>query len=798
MFKKFFNLNKIIPYSILAIPTTYADTKANIFDDWVVEYGCYQRANKLCTGYYSEPSYAELDSYPSILPIQITADSVEITSSNVSNFKGNVLAKQGNKHVYADFAVITSDPNTGDLKNILANGNVKLMQPGLRIDGVRANLDETNKTKNIFDANFRYYPRHARGQAKKIEIIDDNILKMEKASYTTCAPNNNSWLLKAKTVKLNKAKGRGESTHTKLYLNNIPVFYAPYFNFPIDNKRHSGFLLPQFQSSNIDGISIAIPYYFNIAPNYDYTITPRYMSKRGLKFANEYRYLTTINHGKLDFNFLFNDKAYKNYVAENIAVPRGISQDDLRHKGLRYTNFRYLFGFKNYTNLASNLFLEIDFNKTSDDNYLYDFENDTNENIATTSLLQQAKLNYYNNLGSLTFNLQQYQTLHPYDGPVAEEAYKKLPEIDFQSNDFFPYNNFEGLFSFNFTDFKKKAIDYPNYVLGITAKRTYLKPSFAYEFLDTAWSFTPKIQLDHLRYDDLNNNLSSSSRTIPVVSLDLKTFFERDSKIFNDYFIQTLEPRIKYLYVPNRLQDSLPVFDSGVYDFDYYQVFRDNRYSGLDRQSEANQVSLGITKRFINSNSGEEQLNLNIGIIRYLRNLTPRLDELQELNLDRRWSPFAMRVDYKLQRNMELEASWVTDGATTKQAGFNLQYKQDNTNVFNIGYEHRRVEEQIRQFNTSVAWDINSNIRLLGKYSYDLNNSRTLNNIAGFEYHSCCTILRLVFDREYRVSGVEYQNQKYDNRVRLQLVLKGLTDAGNLRTGYLTEEISGYIPDDNI
>ena len=613
--------------------------------------------------------------------------------------------------------------------------------------------------------------------ANKIEVFDNGIMNLPNASYTTCQPNNNTWYLKAKKIKFNKNTGRGEAWHTKMYLKNIPIFYLPYLNFPIDKRRQTGFLIPSLEGHSRNGTSFSLPFYWNIADNYDYTITPIYMSKRSFKFDNTFRYLTNQSSGNLQFNLL--------------------PKDSIDNK------FRYLTAISHQQEITKHWNLFIKYNKASDNNYLYDFGKDigqinqkiTYNNILESSieetiqnssvhLEQSAKLEHLNKYGLLKFKILQYQTLYPSQGPAAQEQYKKIPEISWISNYIYLPTKYRAKYNINYTNFRS--------VNRGSGNRIHMLPSLERPFYTSYGYLQPRIQFDILSYKNLkniNNNATNISRTIPVFDINSGLNF---TKTLTNNWEQTLEPKLYYLYIPKITQNRYPLFDTNATEFSYDQLFRYNRYNGVDRLADTHQITFGI-KSSIYSAAGEEKASVKIARARYLHKLTPYLGE----NLDfGKWSPIGIVINYQLNPKLLLEANIVRQKFNqTRSSTFSGQYTFDEQKIINLGYNYSRFSiTPQHQSQASFTWKIKEHINLLGKLDYDLNAKRTTFSLAGVEIQGCCIAVRLAVARSL-LPTANLAKTQYDNKFLAQIIFKGINSdgLGNLGSNYISGKIPGYI-----
>lgn len=795
------------------------------FDDWVHAPG----SEYLCGGYYREaptpPLTCQLGEKP---PTIITSQRGEFKEEGVSTLQGKVHLIQGTRQMFADKALIYRNSKTGKMEYIIAEGCVKLFSPGYRLTGTHAEVDILQDKNYIENAHYRLYERHARGTACSISTFGKERMLLKGATYTTCAPCQNTWTLKTSNLDLNSCTGRGRARHARMYIKDVPVFYFPYVDFPIDDRRQTGFLFPSYGVSDNSGFELATPFYWNIAPNYDATFTPRLYSKRGLNLEGEFRYLWDCSHGDIQGAILPRDQRYKHFKAEKLAYHPMLPNNDPRVAALRKNgDSRRLLIAKHNTVFNSNLSAHIDYQTVGDDNYFIDLGN--NLDVANVNqLLQQGTINYHDRYSNALFNLQRYQTLHPFYGPIATPPYERLPQIAFSTaNPDLPCNLFVSATS-EFTRFA----NIPNPFTGqgvTTGDRMYLRPGVMLPMIGPGWYLKPRIQYDLLTYslnlgfqDTLQHKSTHPSRTLPIIDIDSGLIFERDLYICHEPYTQTLEPRAYYLYVPYQNQNNLPVFDTSNTGFDYNILYRFNRFNGIDRLGDTNQITLGLTSRFLNGVTGKERLNLTIGEIFYFKErrvtlLNPTFQpyvlqqEMPDYNKGR--SPLVGLVRYRFECEITANALIEYDTyhhRTNKRAAW-FQFKPDYWNVFNVGYQYLlRDPTQIdfisgqpvtlEQTDVSFAWKLTNNWRFLGRWHYDLKATRANNILGGIEYHGCCTALRLLFTRYRQPTPVDQlniptpvPNKKYMDAIYLQFVFKGLGGVGHSKlSGTLDKSIPGY------
>lgn len=808
-------MKKILSLMICIIPSIVGATAKTTFDDWVVNYTCSQTANKLCDGYYKPLTLPPGGIDDGSQPIKVTADAANFIAKGTSIFKGNVVATQGSRLMYADKAEVIHNSTDGELEIISAQGHVKLMQPGFRVDGTKvvAYINENRKT--LDDGVYRLYDRHARGTAKSVVILGDSKMSLSNATYTTCAPASNAWHLQANSIDLNKETGRGEAWNAKFYAKDIPIFYFPYINFPIDKRRQTGFLQPIFENSLLNGQTITLPYYFNLAPNYDATVSTSYMTLRSFKFDSIFRYLTKSSNGAINFDFLPDDRAYRalrNEMYANQSFMQSMNPDvAVRRNDLKPRDFRYRFALKNTTYFTRDWLFTVDYTTASDGNYLYDFKpysaSYVTDRDSSIYALQRAVLQNFNRYGILKAQIARYDVFHVVNGPSGTQQLSKMPAIDFNSVDIPLPAGFDFTLNASYINFQSNYIQDsgPSLTYG---QRFHVRPALSYPIMRMGWYIIPRAQINYVDYQNLHVSPSDLANgvspyhphlTIPMYDLKAGLIFDRNVKFMRRNLLQTLEPQLYYLYVPVKNQNDLPNLDSGLLTFDYNQVFRDNRYTGGDFIGDANQLGMGIASKFFDNETGEEKGMLGVGKIRYFRNQILLLD--QELdNTNKEWSPYAFVAKLRLSTDYTIEGNLVTTFRSTDTATFQIQYHPSPVKVINFAYQYvsdsqpddltGQLNSNLNQISVSSAWQVSAPWRVLGKVNYDLRFHRYLETIAGFEYHTCCTAMRLVWSRIWMPEITS--NHGHDNILRLQIIFKGVGGVGNAPDRYIASVIPGY------
>ena len=786
-----------------------------------------------CSGGYVEPTRPGMNdtTSKSDAPTFIGAKASRYQQEEqIATLAGDVVMRQGSMQIEADEASLYQAENRGEL-----NGKVRLRDNGALIVGDHADVQLDTGAAKVDNAEYVLHKSRIRGSALYAKRAENAVIRLKDGTYTTCEPNSNAWQLKGNNITLNPATGFGTATNVTLRVKDIPIFYTPYIYFPIDDRRQSGFLPPSFSSSTDTGFMLVTPYYFNLAPNYDATLYPRYMTKRGLLMEGEFRYLTESSEGQLGAAYLNDD-------------------NDDRKLQTDYTDKRYMLNWQHKGGLDSRVLTEVDYTKISDPYYFQDLESEQIGVDSRNFLNQQGSVSYRGDGYTARLNAQAYQM-----ATVTQiTPYNKLPQITF--NGALPYHpsglnfnyatelvrfdrNLESGTYFNKEGEPETRLD--SRVSGLAranGTRLNLKPGVS---LPLNWSYgylTPSLKYMYTQYDlDLDSKgketllagqkfNSTQTRDVPIASVDGGLYFDRNTQWFGTNYRQTLEPRAFYLYVPERDQQDIPVFDTGESAFSYSSLWRENRFSGSDRVGDENKLSLGVTSRWIEDNGFERQ-RISVGQAYYFKD---RKVQLPNISADRKdatssVSPYAVDYAYRFNRDWRATADYNWDPETrSPRSGSAMMHYQPEDNpskVVNAGFRYRNDQVRydqytgqwvvgggdygvkgqpgyikdyykIKQHDFSVIWPIVPQWNAISRWQYDYNRNRTLEAFGGFEYDNCCWKLRLI--SRYWVSNDEYsqeapENEKGDHGLFLQIVLKGLGGVvGTKVESFLDKGIQGY------
>ena len=661
---------------------------------------------------------------------------------------GGIVLRRGDKVAGADAA--RYDP---DQRAMFLDGNVRYEDAGTQILSDSAEFGYDSGRIQFTGAEFSLGGNNARGAAERLLINQQGELQLDGVRYTTCPPHSVDWELLAGDIDLDTRTGVGTARNIKLRFKNIPILYAPYISFPISDARKTGVLTPEIGGAGRSGNEIRIPWYWNIAPNYDATITPRLLTSRGVQLQTEFRYLTEINDGIITAQYLPDDDLV----------------DDAR--SLVSVQHRTLFG-NGWRN-------RIDFREVSDNQYFEDLGGSLSVS-SITHLNRSLSFDWYSDSMSIFGQVQDWQTLDDVILPT-EEPYQRVPQILFRG--YWP-----GLAGPIAAGLNGEVVNFDRDV-GVTGWRLNARPAIGVPMRGAGWFLSPEVAMDHTRYD-LSNTLpgddAEPTRTLPIASLDTGLIFERTMNgNGGSSRVQTIEPRLLYVHIPFRQQSGLPVFDTIEPDVNLVQLFRKNRFLGVDRISDTDQVSVGVTSRVLDVASGRELVSATIGQTRYL---SARGVTLPGATMNtNETSDYIAEVRFLMYEswNFDFGHQWGTGDSGTTKSEARVQYRPANNKVLNFAYRFRR--DSLEQGDVSWAWPVSRKWNFVGRYNYSFRDQEVLEQFFGLEYESCCWGLRMVSRRH-----ISTRDGTRDSSFGLQLVLKGMSSVGTSADRLLERGILGY------
>ncbi|WP_045048464.1 LPS assembly protein LptD [Rouxiella chamberiensis] len=735
---------------------------------------------------------------PNDLPVKIQADNLQGNYPDSALYSGNVTVDQGNSSLKADqvqLNQITHPNEPTPLRTVTATGDVLYFDNQVKLKGPKAFSNLNTKDTDVEKGDYQMVGRQGRGTADVMKQRDNNRYTiLNNGTFTSCLPGDNSWSVVGTTVIEDRQEEVAEIWNARFHIGPVPVFYSPYMQLPIGDRRRSGFLIPNAKYGSNNGFELMLPYYWNIAPNYDATITPHYMSKRGTQLQNEFRYLTVAGAGVMEFDFLTNDK---------------LVEDD--HPSVDKTK-RWLF-YWNHNGVFDQVWrFNIDYTKVSDPYYFNDLDSkfgSTTDGYAT----QKFSVGYADENWDATLSTKQFQ-IFPQTTSSATNVYRAMPQLDmnYYKDDLGPFNFHTYGQIAKFTNVNPA---YPK------ATRWHIAPQLDLPLSNRwgSWDNEVKLMATHYEQDIPNSYYdlvpdsrlkSSYNRVMPEFKSDAKMVFDR-AMDWNPGYTQTLEPRLQYLYIPYRDQSGVQQYDSTLLQTDYTGLFRDQSYSGLDRIASANQLASGVTTR-IYDDSLVERFNVSAGQIYYFT--PPRTgDENSTLdkNDDTGSMVWAGDTYYKindtlafrggLQYDARLDSLAVGDAvleyrsAAEKMIQLSYRYaspeyiKATLPNLTNPGYQ-----QGISQAGIIGSWPIADRWAVVAAYYYDTKAKQTADQLLGVQYSTCCWAVNFGYER--RITEWDYTREnpgsEYDNRISFNIELRGLSSNQTLGTKEMLA--SGILP----
>lgn len=647
--------------------------------------------------------------------------------------EGNVVIRRGARRLEADSAFYK---RSSDI--LEASGNIEFLQNGVRISGDTASVDFAADKARITDARYALADSNAHGEAAAV-LLEPTQVQLDGATYSTCPPGREAWLLRAREIRLDAAEYSGEARAVTLRLAGVPVFYLPYATFPL-GRRKSGLLAPVFTSSDSTGIDISAPYYLNLAPNRDATLSPRLMTERGILLKGEYRYLNPADRGQADVEYVpFDARAHRE---------------------------RALFAWRHDARVSPALTWDADLRHVTDEHYFRELGSD----LGTSSQIYlERRVNAaYNGSGwQLRGQVQDFQLLDP----TIASPYQRVPQLVFVTA------GTTGPYTYRFTG------DFSHFTGGIdpVGTRIDLDPTIALPLLAPYGFITPRLGIHHTSY--FFDTAADQFRTLPTYSIDSGLYFERTGTRVR----QTLEPRLFYVYTPHEAQDAIPNFDTGLLEFNFAGLFQDRRYAGPDRIGDQNALSAAVTTRFIAHATGRETVRLGLGQTYYLRDQLVTLPGEQPFRAGDFRSLAELSAQIGAHWYSGADVQWNSGANSPEKGAFRLNYAGART-VADVAYRLRRGVSD--QTDVAALWRITRDWRVGGRWLYSLREGRTLDASFGFGYEGCCWALRAMARRYVNdPSGATNTN------VGIQLELKGLTSVGRQLEESLSESIAGFRPE---
>ncbi len=681
-----------------------------------------------------QPLSTERIEHPETLPTNISSTTFDIQKQDESVFEGNVELTRGQEWL-----------STEKLRYIHSNetyqteGLVRFQNPTLRITAESAKGNTKTDSIELTGLHYQFHDSNANGSAEKVNV-QGQLNQLSQANFSTCPSNHRSWQFVADEIKINNDTHQGRAKNARLQIGNVPILWLPYMQFPTDSKRSSGLLSPTIGQDSLNGLELAMPYYLNLAPNYDATLTPRFFSKRGFMLDSEFRYLLGQQKGEFSATYLPND--------------------DLRDRNRYLLSWSHFIAMNRSWNFHSNL------NHASDEFYFSDFGNSITE---TSTALLKSEVGFYGRGKYWNFELSaaDWEIANPAQAP-GSEPYRRLPRIAINgSKPFFPWLEF---------GINAEAVAFTHSQLD-DGNRLDITPFIKMPFKGAFWYATPSLSWRQTEYwlsNEQNNAQSNKhiSRGLSIFSLDAGASFERTVSFAEQSFIQTLEPRIFYLNVPYKNQDDIPIFDTQALTFMWPSLFRENLYGGADRQIDANQLTTAVTTRFLNADNGKERMNFSIGRITYFDN--PKVYLPNEPLRPNDGSAWVAEANIRLSDEWQIGVTqhWNPNTKQTELSSIRGYWSMKNGVKLNASYRYRA--DFAEQTDLSFVLPINANWSALGRWTYSLRDQQNLESLLGFEWRSCCMAFRL-FGRKYIRSFDSRENLG----IFIELELNGIGQVGS-------------------
>lgn len=686
--------------------------------------------------------------------IVVQANQANIQQDTLAEFAGNVEITSATAQIKAEQAKIDKQHRQLD-----AQGNIQYLDKQIKINSEDIVLNLDSRKIALNQTKYRMLTFQGRGAAENITLDKNSGILLEDVSFSTCPEDQEDWRIEASSIEVEAGEIWGTTKHTRFYIKDIPVLYLPYFSFPVTELRQSGLLFPRVSSSNRTGLTYEQPIYWNIAPNYDATITPRLMTNRGLQLKNEFRYLSTDHRGSVHVEYMNSD----NDIDSN--------------------DSRYFYRLTHQGNLGNDWTLQAEINGLSDDNYIIDLGSDFYSR-ADTHLFKTVAFNYFKPDLQFSATFKDFEVIgdHP-------NSYRALPEL------ILDYQLWQSELV-NLSVHSELAYFDNGVATDPKAARLHVEPILSLPY-QTAWGeFLAETRLMHTKYqqsDIENTELSESvDRTIGQVRLYGSVALEREGNWFQDKVIQTLEPKVQYLYTEFDEQNQIGFYDTARLRNDFEGLFRGQEFTGLDRISDKNQLTLGVTSRIIDKNS-QEQFRVSLGQIFYFDD-----NRVVEATKAEDRSAVAAELDWNISSRWFAQGEVAVAAKSDKvdRSNTSIEYRISDSRLIQLNHRYVRdlSGETINQIGITASWDIAKNWQWVGRYYRDLDLHRTTESYTGVQYESCCWSLQLVWQRHLSNRFDALGNQSIDafeSGISLKFAFKGMGQNQGGRS-LLNDGLFGY------
>lgn len=817
---------RVLVFALISFSASAEDSHARY--DWVpVEDMSPEQLELLrpgCCGAYISPVRDDDDAlnHPDESSTRAFSDTAERGRDGLTTLEGGVLFTQGYRSIEAECARYNSAANTAE-----ASGDVVIREPGVLVRAQNARVDLNSGDAKLDDAEFVFHDTHYRGSADQMEKIGTDLFRLSRSEITRCEPGRNDWVLAGSDIRIYPDRHYGTARHARLKLFHVPVFYVPYVRFPVGDERQTGFLFPAIGESRRDGTEFSVPFYWNIAPNYDLTVTPNYMSKRGTLWNVEARHLSRYFETTVDASWISSDRGGYNRRLENQIARDEITEEEAYpFRGEE----RWRLQLEQTGGVGERWSTEIDYTDLSDIDYLRDLDSGSLDVNRSAVVRQMARAGYQSDNWNYGIRVEELRSL-----TSARWPHRELPRMNadgryrwgkWQLDLDNEYARFDLSKTFDGTERQLE-----NIVVGERLRTDY---GLTWN-QDWLWGFfRPRAMVKTLSYDLDDENLVAGADTgpslvVPQATVDTGLFFERYGNALNTPYLQTFEPRLFYFYSEYEdHSDLLGVtpggrdvnFDTKDLTFNYDQLYRTTRFAGNDRIDDANQLSVGLTTRFIDALSGTEHLSLSVGQIFYFDDRRVGLRELRPDPDGGIAEHERSRSDVALQINARVTDYWSLSTDVTYDtyeheytwASARLRYLDPQYRIFNLSYRFNRrppapgrldpselLSRSQNQIDASFHWPIYGGWSLIGRGHYDITYKQELDTFIGLEYDDCCYRLRLLarrwldFDYTFNSNFLETVNREdLEDSIVLDLQFKGLGSINRRVADMLQRAIPGY------
>lgn len=763
-------------------------------------------AEALCRGVYIMPAY-RLPAGDVPDQVRSESDTAYYGDDGETILGGEVILRRADTQLESPRVSVPPER-----ERAFAEGPLALRDLNLLVRGEAGEVSLVTDAASIDAAHFVVHDRHLRGDAMQLERLEDGRFRLTSASFTTCDPGDNLWQLVTGDLVLDRESGFGTARHARLEMGNVPVFYWPWVRFPIDDRRHTGFLWPEIGLSG-GALDYAQPFYWNIAPNHDATLTPRWISDRGLLLGGEYRYLFPTDAGQIEGAYLSSDGGGSD---EPGAASRRYEGEDRWYVDYRHTG---RFDTRTSYNLR--------YGAASDGRYFDDYGSIFGDD--PNNMPRLAQIDYRGDVWRLDARAQGYQRL---DDPLRDrdKPFYRLPSLTADARWVQPgglYQEWRSNVTYFWRDVNEVTLSRERE--AAVGTRLHLAPATGWRF-DQSWGhLEPRVEWLYTAYDldygerDTERD-TTLQRAVPVTSIDGGLIFERELELGGRPYRQTLEPRVNYAYVPARDQREFPDFDTSERALSWNQLWSPYRFSGADRVGDLNRVSVGVDSRLLEDDRGRERLAFGIGQAFYFDDRHIDMDGDPDTlpvppeqggdfeswyNATRDRSSLVTRLDWQINDAWRSRWQWIYDDKQqrTERTSLDLSYRSQAGHVLNLGYRWELQgfdpsvepdDDEFRDYNReeydlSFAWKLSPRVDLIGRAVYDYTNERLLDQLAGVQWNDCCYGLQVVWREWVDDQGTaSIENDTTERGLFLRFVFKGLGGVGGDAGDYFERAIPGY------